>query len=522
MSGGRPVRTPKIAEGLVEYACQAAGAVVNRAHDDQFGWDLIVQMDGPRVGGRPADLDPAGLTSLVQVKSTTTKRRACRLKLSNAVRLAKEASPCFVALLAFDKGAAQPCEVFLRHIWQEEISDALKAARLAHIEGHVDLHRVPHTLAFTDADRCPLSEVPHRIEASVTAFGNGYSSEKAKLVQSVGYEDGYGDGWFTLADEVDPNTFIDMMLGRVADVPISAIEVQDKRFGLPGPWLVPNRAGRISVTPEPKEQCLVVVGPSDGSDQITLDGEVFIPGIPNLPEDLLRFRVQTAVLEVIVWPGGSSSLNASFQGDHSFDIGTIAQLASLWSWIGAGSLKLEIFVRGRSLGQCRVDLPKKPADARWPRLKQAVRDLLDLVPPNRWPAEVRFRVSDMFAGLAHLERVAMQISRAGVSVELENIAPNFETLMAGCERYLAPVYLDFGDVTLFALIEAPVETVTVAGTNASVVLGKPQIVNRAVLPGDAKANLNFMESLLAVARKERGGRGFMFGSLPTIHELRAS
>ncbi len=283
--------------------CNAAGVVGNRVCDDQNGWDFLVEFP-PVASDQPADLGPPGQSCFVQIKSSRSRRKSCNFKLSNAIRFAQHALPCFTVLLVFDGDAVEPSEIYVQHFWSDQIRAALEAARRAHLDGIAALHQVVFPVRFSDYERCPRDEVISRIEAAITAVGPRYPAAKVQLAQTVGYEDGWGAGSFTLAEGVDPETLVDLMLGRVEDVPISAFELRDARFGLKGPAVTPNSPGRLSVDPTPLESCLVTVSPMQGGEELSLKGDVYVPGIPDLPEHLRKIRIQAGVLEVTLKPSG--------------------------------------------------------------------------------------------------------------------------------------------------------------------------------------------------------------------------
>jgi len=142
--------------------------------------------------------------------------------------------------------------------------------------------------------------------------------------------------------------------------------------------------------------------------------------------------------------------------------------------------------------------------------------LFGILPASRWPAEGKFTVRDMFQGLEHLEKVAGQISMEGVELTIAAINPESEAGIFACKRYLAPAFLDFGDVTLFAVVEAPIDTLECRDGRAFLKLGRPTVLRRAILPGDLEHNLAYLQAQLASARSDRMGVDLLHGALPNI------
>lgn len=519
MSRSRRPRTPQLAESLFETACQAAGLVANRSHDDQFGWDFLVQFPSQRRGG-PADLDLPGATCLIQVKSSRIGRTASRLKLSNALRFAQEPIPCFLVLLTFEGDAPSPSAAYVRHIWTDDIGGALKTARQAHAAGDAELHRRNYTIRFSDVERCDLSDVPTRIEAAVGALGSDYASRKTAFASTVGYENGYAVGTFTFDEDVDDEAFVDLMLGRVEELPVSHMVIQEHRFGLPGLQTIEDMPGRLSVAALPEEPCQVVVGAADGDGELTLDGELFVPGVPGLSEALFKIRVQTRSLELILRPGSASTLNLSYDADAPMTIGALAELATLWSWVNAGEITVGLWVRGKLVSHGSIQLQANSPAVPWRRLAKALARLLAFIPERRWPPEARFTIRDLMGGLADIETFAGQVSLPGMRIGIANTPLNFLELAGRCTRFLAPAYLDFGSATLFAVIEAPIERLERQDDGYALVLGTPKPLRRAALAGDARTNLDFMREHLTAVREERGGGGdVLLGTLGAIEEI---
>ncbi len=129
----------------------------------------------------------------------------------------------------------------------------------------------------------------------------------------------------------------------------------------------------------------------------------------------------------------------------------IDQIATLWSWMDQGSLELAVWARDMILTQGQISLNEVPAGSHWRRLRHATRRLLAFMPPSRWPAQARFKITDLLEGVEALLTFTGHVSDPGVILTLGKVIPRFAELMYGCRRYIAPIYLDLGAVTLFAL-----------------------------------------------------------------------
>ncbi|KQU45127.1 hypothetical protein ASG67_15730 [Sphingomonas sp. Leaf339] len=84
------------AEDDFSARCARAGITRNKSRQDRTGWDYFVEFPAIAVAGIPADLQPVEMAASVQVKSKRKGQPFVDLKLSNALRFAKNAAPCFL------------------------------------------------------------------------------------------------------------------------------------------------------------------------------------------------------------------------------------------------------------------------------------------------------------------------------------------------------------------------------------------------------------------------------------------
>ena len=123
-------RTDRIAEDAVANLCRAVGASVQKVSEDDNGWDLLVEFP-PQVESAFPDLDPPLTRCLIQVKSVQSRRKSTRVKLSNALKFAKDSIPCFVVLLTYPTGPKAFETAYVRHVWATDMAQAIEAARRA-------------------------------------------------------------------------------------------------------------------------------------------------------------------------------------------------------------------------------------------------------------------------------------------------------------------------------------------------------------------------------------------------------
>ncbi|WP_129434490.1 hypothetical protein [Roseovarius sp. A46] len=208
-----------------------AEAVVNKASDDQHGWDHILEIVPPSSPMLPADLQAHVLQCFVQIKTTQGKSPKTRLKLSNAVKAAKSPLPSFVFLLQYHDRSSRP-KIFGRHIWASEIEHWLKRARETETEGSQDLHKLSATMSFSEADCIQQNPVDWVLTILSQHGGENYAKRKLKLINSVGYEQYSHEGTVTFGPLDSAADVVLHELGLKRDLPFKDLRLYDRRFGI--------------------------------------------------------------------------------------------------------------------------------------------------------------------------------------------------------------------------------------------------------------------------------------------------
>ncbi len=102
-------------------------AVVNKAADDEHGWDCVIDLTPPRDLSLPGDLQNHLAQCFAQIKTTRGKHPRTSVKLSNAVKAAKSPNPSFVFLFHYER-SGEPAVLYENHIWKDQIEHFLKRA----------------------------------------------------------------------------------------------------------------------------------------------------------------------------------------------------------------------------------------------------------------------------------------------------------------------------------------------------------------------------------------------------------
>lgn len=498
----RKPRTAKLAEHDFQKMCSAAGVIGTKVGEDENGWDALVEFPSVDLGG-PVDLNRPPRTSLVQIKSTVaTDGHTCRLKVSNAVRFAQNELPCFVLLVVFADDLTEPSHFFLRHVWESDIRLALERGRNCSLAGKPP-HRTTLTVNFTDAERCGKHEVIDRIEQAIESVP-GYGARKAHLAATVGYEDSWGAGRFTLADGVSYDDLIDVLLGRARSVQLSDIEIHDTRFGTVGPRISPEGPAEFSVEAQPSDHCVVTLSAPKRGEALTLDGEVYTLGAKNVADEFQRFRIQADMLELIVKRNGEISAHGTIPVDRPLPIDRIERLAGLKSVLGAGEVEVEIFKDDLSTTGSITMEPDRH-NYYWRRLHKVTGQLTDFLPPNRWPKGADLSAIEWFEAIEEGWKFASFVAESGNTLNFANPKPGFRALWDAADTYVGGIFIDLGKLTLFAMVKAPVELVDGDEARLDITLGQPAVIKRMAFRGPYEAHVESMQAAEAAAHKRFAG-----------------
>jgi hypothetical protein len=110
------------------------GATCNDSHEDEHGWDHVVEFDSHPSPGVPADLQTSIPAVFVQTKTRASfTSLKVTVKLSNALAFTRSNNPCFVVLVSAPP--SEPPRFHAVHWWDELIARTLKRARELHREG---------------------------------------------------------------------------------------------------------------------------------------------------------------------------------------------------------------------------------------------------------------------------------------------------------------------------------------------------------------------------------------------------
>jgi hypothetical protein len=316
--------------------CQAqnakADAVVNRAKDDQHGWDHILDIVPNPKPNLPADLQSHLLQCFVQIKTTNTKKATTHLKLSNAVKAAKSPFPCFVFLLQYKEDLENPI-ILGRHIWESEISHWLKRARETERSARKELNKQTVTMSFSEKDQLWVNPVDWIIERIKESGGDDYSVAKTGIVKTVGYENLSGEGTFTIGPLNSRDEVVLHELGLVEDLPVSEFRLFDLRFGIRSKLPIHEfEQGRLRLQRDGIPTVLQIL--SNTGKTFDIPALTWIPQTVPYDDPSFQVRVKAGQISLLISPNKrQQSLNIQFTSREPYPFLEQMGLICLLNWM---------------------------------------------------------------------------------------------------------------------------------------------------------------------------------------------
>ena len=317
-------------EAWVELIATLAQITVSRTTRDKEGWDHCLQWTPENNARRePLDRSPPQVTCFVQVKTTMADTTSEKVSLANWARMAKSPVPYFFIRVVLDN-AGEATGAFLVHVGNDLIAATLKRlVDLGEDATEADLAGKTMQLTWDETQRLnkPFhAELKQKILSHIGDM-HSYTMRKAEIVRTAGYDASrYSLVFKTRSDDADlafADELANLSVGLVKEVPISVLEVSERRFGRKR--LLPDRSGEATIT--------IPQLPSLGITKVTLEDSklrvrVSLPCetytsdalLPKLAKRHHRTRFVCPIAEVLIvgwktatfswnYPSGEAPLN---------------------------------------------------------------------------------------------------------------------------------------------------------------------------------------------------------------------
>lgn len=210
--------------------CARARLVTNKAVIDEFAWDLQVEFPAP-TEQTVIDIHTPPLRCRVQIKTTTTKSRNVGFKVSNLHLMATAHEPFFAALVVLDDDLELK-DIYLKHVWKDEIEQFLTWAAEAKSHQDLKLNQVRKSIKFTQKERiqnCDKHKLRKAMEDAIGADLSRYIARKSELLAKAGQPSKHLH--FSMgAAQMD--AFLDVFLQLRESAPVGEVKASAKRFGI--------------------------------------------------------------------------------------------------------------------------------------------------------------------------------------------------------------------------------------------------------------------------------------------------
>lgn len=357
----------------------APGATCNGSDEDEHGWDHVVNFDNDSVSGLPADMQTALPAVFVQTKSTENPdKRKITVKLSNALAFTRSDNPCFVVLVSVPpRGSVR---YYAIHWWDTLMTRALKRARELHRDGEAEscFHQKDFTFTMAKTDEHSADELLKWMKQTVRAVGRSYTSVKASMRDTLGFEADELTGFIHLGPLESIEQLIDHQLGLTPSIPMVKLTLNQRRFEVDLPFPLPQGDVTFaSLQANPVGTCDVRVRGPDG-DSFVITGDLIVPVIPGLLEDQLKLRIRTPIFDLVWRPMGHAKFTFHFDTAALRPVAELEKCARFFSWVGGGEIEIMATVGDDRLMGATARLDPQPDNGGWRKIKGPLATLVRL------------------------------------------------------------------------------------------------------------------------------------------------
>lgn len=474
-------------EKRFSFLCSDKSITCNDSAEDDHGWDHVVEFPHKPINGVSADMQPRLPAVFVQTKSHKSVGLSITMKLSNAMNLAKNPNPCFVALATFPRNGG-PATWHAVHVWGVLLERILKRARKESRDGtpEDDFHKQTFSFTMRDSDRKEEDDLVTWIEQTVRGVGSDYAAAKTDLVPAPQFV-----GNIKFGPLISHEQLIDHMLGLTSNIPVNAVTLGQKSLGIEIPIGLPFEDGKFThaaLHALPSGQADIrMLGP-DGKI-VELSAEIIAP--PNLGQsnELKKVRFKSHCLDIVWSLSGEAAINGHFDSRRKMSPKELADTLRIAGWAGRGEIDLKVSVDdAQALGASVAINPLDDSEELGylgNLCEQLVRVSDHL--KNRIP---QISIDDLLTTElieAFCRFVAATDMQLNAKLDVEEELPEFDT---GVGFSIIPI----GEWVFAAIQRFPLVRQKSEGANLSVEFGKPILLERYAFPsGDEQAIERFKE-----------------------------
>ena len=439
-------RRGRAAEAQFEFLCTTAGITCNGSEQDDYGWDFLVEIPMSAAEGSPADKWPPPRCAFVQVKSTERARRRTKMKVSNAVVLAKNPAPYFIVLFHQLKEGQR---IYARLFGEKDMRRALKRARQLCVEGK-QVHRAEISFSFSDEDE-HTTDLLDWMADSVQGLAPDHGETKSRLAERIGYgKRGYRAN-ITLSGSRGLDDLVDLQLGLKDEVEVSGFTVFDLRFGIeaPAPIMEGRDGGIFKIRPENEIECQVILETED--DVMSFRSTARFSMLKETSSKDVKFSFLNELFVLLVSPE-EISLSLRDVTSAKIPLRQLENVARMLAWRDQD-------VRIRITGDVpdialKMHVPEDVETRLDSGVATAIATLRDLASKSPHP-EMTLSLNDVLAKYRELRFYLDVLSDAQMSMQCGPQGQGFDP--AELKNFLGFVDVEVGEYTFLTLFDADIE-----------------------------------------------------------------
>lgn len=354
----RPEDLGSMGECSFKSLCKSAGLIANKSDDDKGGWDY--EIEHPR--HKPINYSShAYPVYRIQVKSTSSSSRQCRITYSNLLNLIQYHGAAFVVLLVYNDGI-EPCNAYMCHVDKQLSLDILTDIRKKQLRStDFKLNKRYKIMKFNDSHAIhPLagSELVKAFDRNIGDDYLGYVERKAEYLRCFEKEGRKLEGTFIFKEKSELASFADCLLGFNNEFKID-YEIYNAPLGLRDQQPKCSNEG-IVTTIHPNRNNIpnisVTLKNSQHGKEYKFSGKMY--SLPSsIPSDLWATRIETSLFDIVLRYQDSGFSGFQLKNIFNSDIRvSFRELYNVLSYLKCSYKSEKTFIRLES------DSAEKPAE----------------------------------------------------------------------------------------------------------------------------------------------------------------
>lgn len=314
----RPEDLGSMGECFFKSLCKSAGLIANKSDDDKGGWDYEIEHPRHQTINYSSHSYPV---YRIQVKSTSSSSRQCRITYSNLLNLIQYHGAAFVVLLVYNDGT-EPCNAYICHVDKQLSLDILTDIRKKQLRSpDFKLNKRYKIMKFNDSHAIyPLagSELVKAFDRNIGDDYLGYVERKAEYLRYFEKEGKRQEATFIFKEKSELASFANCFIGFSSEFKIDCetynapLGIRDERPKSRNEGLVTTiRANRNSIP-----NVSVTLKNSQHGKEYRFAGWMYM--VPSdFPSDLWATRIETSLFDIVL-RCHDSGFNG-FQSKNIFD-----------------------------------------------------------------------------------------------------------------------------------------------------------------------------------------------------------